>query len=379
MNMLFITHCHGHYGASKSLQSLLLKYDRHEITLVLPKSSHKKYSKDEIRSFYGPNVSEIKYFHLPFKYCYMGAPEGMSLKARNVLRNLLYIFDRRKIYSFIKEQGFEIVHLNAPVLYPLIRPDMPFIVHMRDVMLMDQSEAVEKVLQARGIIFIDPGTMEPFKGRKLRNGIILNNPFDMTMLERGYDESVILSGYGLSPDRIIFSCIGRIKDSKGVKFVVKSFLKNKNDKSVLLIFGEGDPGSGYERECREIASNDDRIRFMGEESDIAKVYRISDYIIRGDPWHLIGRTVFEGLYSGCDVILPGNSSDLDGNPDLKEFSDKVHLYSARNAESLANMIERLLSDKIKQRIFRSNVEEYVEKFDKFVENIISQQKEFTTN
>ena len=371
MKILFISHCHGHYGASKSLQSLLLKYDKHDITLALPGNSLKISTKEEIRAFYGPNVSEIVYFHLPFKYCYMGAPEGKSFIVRNFLRNLQYLFNREKIYSFIKEGDFDVIHLNAPVLYPLIRPDIPFIVHMRDVMLMEQSEAVEKILQARGIIFIDPGTMEPFKGLELRNGIILNNPFDMTMLERGYDEKVILSEYGLSPDNIIFSCIGRIKESKGVKFIVESFLKNKNDRSVLLIFGKGDSGSDYERECREIASKDRRIKFMGEERDIAKVYRISDYIIRGDPWHLIGRTVFEGLYSGCDVILPGDLSDLDRNPDLKEFEGKVHLYLPRNVEGLSTKINRL-TGKVKERVFISNVDEYVDKFDQFVKKVIAQ-------
>ncbi|MFZ2656377.1 MAG: glycosyltransferase [Victivallales bacterium] len=369
MKLLFITHCHGNYGASRSLQSLLLKYDRHEIVLALPKNSLKSSTKDEIRSFYGPNVSEIKYFHLPFKYCYMGAPEGMKFKTLNILRNIFSLFDRKKIYSFIKARGFDAIHLNAPVLYPLIRPDIPFIVHMRDVMMMEQSAAVKKVLQAKGIIFIDPGTMEPFKGLELRNSVILNNPFDMTALEKGYDENIILREYGIFQDRIIFSCIGRIKESKGVKFVVESFLKNTNDKSVLLIFGEGDQGSDYESGCREIASKDKRIRFMGEESDIAKVYRISDYTIRGDPWHLIGRTVFEGLYSGCDVIMPGDDTDLDKNQDLKEFSDKVHLYSARNVKELAEKISSL-SSKVKKRVFRSNTDEYVEKFDKFVQKAI---------
>ncbi len=369
MKLLFISHCHGHYGASKSLQSLLLKYDKHDITLALPINALKSNTVEEIRTFYGTNVSEIIYFHLPFKYCYMGAPERMNLVVRNFLRNLQYLLNREKIYSFIKDRGFDVIHLNAPVLYPLIRPDIPFIVHMRDVMLMDHFKAVGKVLQAKGIIFIDPGTMEPFKGRGLRNSVILNNPFDMTMLEKGYDEKVILSGYGFSPDNIIFSCIGRIKESKGVKFIIESFLKNRNDRSVLLIFGKGDPGSDYESECREIASKDPRIRFMGEERDIAKVYRISDYIIRGDPWHLIGRTVFEGLYSGCDVILPGSLSDLDRNPDLKKFEGKVHLYSSRNAEELATQINRL-TDKVKDRIFISNVDEYVNKFDEFIKKVL---------
>lgn len=369
MKILFITHCHGHYGASKSLQALLLKYDRHEIVLALPKNSLKSFTKEEIRAFYGSNVSEIVYFHLPFKYCYMGAPEGIFLKIRNFIRNLFSLIDRNRMYSFIKARGFDAIHLNAPVLYPLIRHDMPFIVHMRDVMLMEQAGAVRKILQAKGIIFIDPGTMEPFKGIDLRNGIVLNNPFDMTMLEKGYDEKAILEGYGLASDRIIFSCIGRIKESKGVKFIVESFLKNKNERSVLLVFGRGDPGSGYEKECREAASCDPRIRFMGEERDIGKVYRISDYIIRGDPWHLIGRTVFEGLYSGCDVIIPGAPSDLDGNPDLKEFAGKVHLYLARNQKSLSDAIGGL-TEKIRDRAFRSNVEEYVEKFDKFIINAI---------
>jgi len=369
LKILFITHCHGNYGASRSLQLLLRNLKGHSIHLVVPRGLRHRNDLDEIRRFYGDNVEGIREFYLPFEYCYMGCPDQFMQKAANKLHNLTYECASNGIKEYMASGKFEIIHLNAPVLYPLISPALPFIVHMRDVMLMDQASAVEKVLQAKGVIFIDKGTREPFKDLPLKNDIILNNPFDMSYLERGYDDVKILSEYGLAKENLIFSCIGRIKESKGVKFIVENFRKVKGDNKILLIFGIGDKGSNYESDCRKVAGNDPRIRFMGEEADIAKVFMISDYIIRGDPWHLIGRTVFEGLYAGCDVILPGSLSDVDQNPDLKGFSAKVHLYEARNAEDLAVKIGNL-TEKIKERTFRSNVEGYVEKFEQFIKKMI---------
>ena len=368
MNLLFITHCHGNYGASKSLQLLLRNLVGHQITLVIPKGLRSRNNLEEIKEFYGENVSEIKEFHLPFKYCYMGCPDLFIQKASNMVINLAYKSTSGRLAEYIAGNHFDLIHLNAPVLYPIINPKTPFIVHMRDVMLMEQGDAVGKVLQARGIIFIDPGTREPFKDSSIKNEIVLNNPFDMTMLG-DYDEGRILKEYGIGADSLIFSCIGRIKESKGVQFVIESFLKSRDSRKILLIFGKGDSGSDYEDSCKRMASKDARIRFMGEEKDISKVYRISDYIIRGDPWHLIGRTVFEGLYSGCDVILPGDDSDLDKNPDLNAFKDKLHLYPPRNADELALRIDRIYS-KMKNRIFRTNVKEYVEKFNQFIKKVV---------
>lgn len=369
MKLLFITHCHGNYGASKSLQLLLRNLVGHQITLIVPKGIRVKNNLEEIKEFYGKNVSEIKEFHLPFKYCYMGCPDLFIQKASNMAINLLYKITSKRLIKYIEENDFDLIHLNAPVLYPVINPDMPFIVHMRDVMLMEQEYAVKKVLQSRGIIFIDPGTREPFKDKAIKNEIVLNNPFDMTTLGN-YDESQILDEYGIGSDSLIFSCIGRIKESKGVEFVIESFLKSRDNRKILLIFGKGDSGSDYEERCKLMALNDARIRFIGEEKDIAKVYRISDYIIRGDPWHLIGRTVFEGLYSGCDVILPGDDSDLERNPDLNYFKDKLHLYSPRNVDALTLRIDSI-SSKVKNRGFRSNVNEYVNKFNQFIKKVIA--------
>ncbi|MFZ2656380.1 MAG: hypothetical protein WAX69_15725 [Victivallales bacterium] len=75
MKILFITHCHGNYGASKSLQLLLKNIKGHSITLIVPKQIQGRNNLKEIKEFYGDNVSEIKEFYLPFKYCYMGGPE----------------------------------------------------------------------------------------------------------------------------------------------------------------------------------------------------------------------------------------------------------------------------------------------------------------
>ena len=328
MKILFITHCHGNYGASKSLQLLIKNYRGHDISLIVPKSLKRYNNLDEIKKFYGSHIRQVEEYFLPFKYCYMGSPKERYLVFKNSIRNLIWSVNKKKLINKLRTDSYDIIHLNAPVLYPLITRDFPFVVHIRDVILENQKNAFERLQQAKGLIFIDEGTKNPFDGINLNNSMVLNNPFDMRA-QKVYNSKQIMDEYQLSPESIILSCIGRIKGSKGVKFIIQAFLKSVNRDLRLLIFGNGDHGSNYVNECRELAQDDKRVFFMGEEQDINKVYKISDYIVRGDPWHLIGRTVFEGLFADCDVIIPCNAQDINNNCDLVPFKNKVWAYTCQ--------------------------------------------------
>ena len=218
--------------------------------------------------------------------------------------------------------------------------------------------------KAHGVIFIDEATRKPFADLRLQNWIVLNNPIDMAPLQ---DYPVPdLAHLGIDVNKhTIFAIIGRFTRQKGVDFVINQFKRLSSPDVRLLIVGSGGTSEEYEKMCRNLAMHDSRIIFWGEEADILRVYRIADFIIRGEDRACIGRTIYEGLYAGCDVIIPAETLN---QADLFEYSTyrhKIHMYSPRNAEQFRNILENVSRTKQKQRVFRSNIEEYVDRFHKF--------------
>jgi len=370
MKILFITHCHGNYGASKSLQLLIRNYKDADIDLVVPKSIREKNDLKSLREFYGNGVNSIDKFFLPFEYCSLGCPEEKLLHLKNFLKNFLWKLSKRKLCKKFYLGKYDFIHLNSTVLNPIITSDLPFVVHVREVVAHPKKKTFQKLLQARGLIFISPATQDVFNNKQIKtNSIILNNPFDMTSLGKKYVVDEILSEYQLKQQQIVFSSIGRIEESKGIKCIIEAFRKTYNPNYILLLPGKGNPGSLYEHECHKLSKGDSRIHFPGEIEDINKIYLISDYIIRGDPYHMVGRTIFEGLFAGCDVIIPGILINITNNVNLLEFKEKIHLYPAQDSIALENILNGL-SYKITKKQYYSNLKEYINSFDGFVKKVL---------
>lgn len=363
MRILIVTHCHGNYGASRSLSLLTRHLQGHDITLVAAKSPLRNFHPAELSSFYGIPKERIEELYLPFEYCYMGRPEESLLKLKNYAKNALWIMHKKKLLELIS--AHDIVYLNSTVLYPLVNLcNKPVISHIREMVI--DKVAISKLEKSNGLIFIDKATSMPFKNITGKS-IILNNPFDMTGLS-GINPERIRDKYGIDGDATVFACVGRINKVKGIRQIIEAFMKSRIRKATLLIVGEGDNGSSYEHECKSIAEGDSRIRFPGEFKNPDEIYSISDCILRGEEKHLIGRTVFEALFAGCNVIMPGSESNLQDNPCLKEFSDKVKFYPPNDVNSLAQAISE--TERISgERNFRSNVEKYIETFNEFINRI----------
>ena len=69
------------------------------------------------------------------------------------------------------------------------------------------------------------------------------------------------------------------------------------------------------------------------------IYAISDFIIRGEECFGVGRTVYEGLYSGCNVIIQGERQiDLFKISGYDKFKKKIFFYEPRNPEILRKTV-----------------------------------------
>ena len=364
MNALFVTHDVGNYGASRSLQLLIRNYHYANIDLIVDKPIRMKNDLPGIRKMFGGHVRRVLEFYLPFDDCYKGKPEGFLYShAIRPLRTLLWKSNKGRIYAVISEGKYDFIYLNSLVLNPMIRAEYPFIIHIREIYDGSNENIIGNMKYVKGAIFIDNATREPLINIIGKDNIIMNNPIDMTTVDEYVDSSYRFK-YGDLDRNTIFSLIGVITESKGTHFIINVFTKLKNDNARLLIVGKGD--RKYIATCKKLAENDNRIIFWGEEPEIQKIYRLSDYIIRGEAYQCVGRTIYEGLYAGCQVIIPGTESRQDLIFEYERFKNKINFYTPRSIADLLKLLEILAGKKIHDRTYLANTEEYVRSFHEFV-------------
>jgi len=108
-----------------------------------------------------------------------------------------------------------------------------------------------------------------------------------------------------NPNRIIFGAVGSIIWTKGIHVLVKAFTRTQSDNICLQIFGREDLSPDYSREIREMATNDQRIDFMGSfppdqrEEIFEKIDVLVTPSIFPETFSLVAR---EALLSGKPVI-----------------------------------------------------------------------------
>ena len=363
MRILFITHDAGIYGAGRSLRMLIRNYPEVNLDLMVAKQLRRHNDLPGIRADFGSNVQRLDEFRLPFERCYKGCPKSI---ASYLTYTFLWSCVRSRFYRLLHERQYDAIHLNSIVLHPVITTGLPFILHVREIAAGNLTSLYANAQRAKGVIFIDQATRKPFEACALQASTILNNPVDMTPLNalRG---TVRIPGLDADPsEKIIFSVIGRIYEEKGVRFIIENFTKVPDERLLLLIVGSG-PARALAA-SRRAAGQDKRIVFWGEEPNIERVLAISDYIVRGEAYQCVGRTIYEGLYAGCDVVVPGNESDLANFFEVERFSRQIHFYPPRNGGAFQAVLRRLRARKIGARCGLSNIPAYVKEFDSFVRN-----------
>ncbi len=367
---LFLTHDISNYGASRSLQLLLNNYRDIHIDLIVRKNLFRKdVSIQDIRSRFGPHIAVIARHYLPFDHCYKYRPDNScKITLQRIINRIVWRATRSRVYDIIEKGNYDFIHLNSLVLHPVITPGYPFVIHMRDIYDQSSLHALINVKKAKGVIFIDETTREPFLNVSLSHSIVLNNPFDMTLLNE-YTKRHFNWPERDFTKRIIFSIIGGVTEKKGVDFIIRSFMKLRNDNARLLIVGRGE--KDYESLCRRIALQDKRIIFWGEERDILKIYSISDYILRGEEYQCIGRTIYEGLYASCQVIIPAEVVNRKPMFEFDTFKQAIHFYQPRNEHELSDLLKRLSLIKVRKLSFYSNVDVYVRQFHQFILGLIN--------
>lgn len=364
MRALFVTHAAGLYGASRSLQLLLRNYREVDFDVAVDRTLLSAFNVDDIaRQFHVP-AKKVFPFFLPFDLCTLGKDKPSFMRPA---RHVFWHFDSKRFYSFLRKNNYDFIHLNSLVLHSMITDEHPFIMHVRERFDGTSRTAGPNLCKAAGLVFIDDATYTPFCNLALPPHIIINNPFDMRppgndRARRGLE--------GVGGGRTVFAVIGRVTPEKGIDFIIRAFMEVKARNVVLLIVGRG--LAAFVDACRKLAAPDERIVFMDEEPEIEKVYAAADYVLRGEENACVGRTVYEALYSGCHVMVPGSRGDSGIFFEYDRFQPMVHFYAPRNVQNLTALFEGRAQIKIIDRQYSSNVEEYVARFHSFVTGVLDQ-------
>lgn len=376
MRILYITHSNDlTYGAAKSL-GYLLQNSQHEFDMVCSSYLQAGYGEGSIRAYAGNNLRRLFFARMPnrFDIVLSNKEKKMSDRFLNFLRNIKYdilsVQSVIRIKRIIREGHYDLIHINSITLYPLIDKRYCYIMHAREIYNgRERIRFNHSLNKASGILCISDAVKDSlcYKDSKC---FVLNNPFDMTRVSDVNTAKVMKAIFKeITEDPIIFSMVGLISPSKGTDFVIEAFMGVPNKNLRLLIVGSGTKENWDH--CTKAAEGDSRIIFTGEVSDMAEIYAITDYVVRADVVFGPGRTVYEGLYSGCGVIMQGTSEDIRGIAEGDQFADRILFYNAREQNAFRECLQLAARNKPIKILPRENIEEYMRQYYQYTQEIVN--------
>lgn len=355
IRILFINHTADMIGgASQSLKNLITNL-KEKADIIIPKDTSVR--NQDIKKFYGSNINKVYRCNLPYRQS-IRIFEGIVDWIEWYQNEEKYKKDKGEIFQIIKKNDYDAIHLNSYVLYPLIRSKYPMYIHVREI--CNANWLVKKYIQpyfrrSHGIIYIDHTTKEALG--VMNKCIVLNNPFDQRKtLEVNLQDA--RKKYHIQGETVFTYIAATTSLTKGLSFVASAFLKAKCKNARLMIVGP-EKISKYAK-----YSN---VTFTGNISQMEEIYAITDYVLRGDNVAAIGRTIYEGLYSGCNVIIPGNDKyGMDSMFECDKFRKNIFFYKLRDMNSLIQVMQERNGRKKEGVLGLSNVEQYVKQFKRFV-------------
>lgn len=367
MKIVFITNDISYYGASRSLKTLIEginKFnveDKIELHIIVPKRLKNDNDFKYLETWFGVPKDRIYEFSLPFYNNYKGNRKSFF----HYIFNLRWFLSSHKLYRFLEEQKFNYIHLNSLTLIDVANYDFNFVLHIREILkdVKDKLFLQKKLNEVNKLLFIDYATATAFDDFQLPENIILNNPFSMEHLKdiECSDELNELTKIG--EEKIVFALIGKIHEEKGTEFIINAFNEYSKNDVVLIIKGGGE--GNYINYVKSIAGP--KVIFLNESPNVENIYATADYILRGEGYPCIGRTTFEGLYSGTGVILPGVIEYYKKNVlEYNTFQNDLFTYQPRDIDSLKGVLFCTKKRIQKDRKLRSNIESYTNTFMNFI-------------
>lgn len=373
MKALFVIHCQDPiYGASRSVGNLIRNLDA-DVDIIFPfKIKKDGITAAQIDKYYGPRVKNVWFLPQPERLTALVGRVPIKKQLKSFVKEILYRLAKPEYEKIYKRGRYDFIHLNSATLFPMLTDRWPMFLHVRETFRSQLSfwnrGAAQKMNQAKGIIFIDPNSRKAAPDTSAPS-LVLINPFDQRAVG-AVDLKQAQRRFGLTNGETVYGIIGNVTRDKGVDKAIQAFQKAILPDSVFLVVGSMESKATDQRFVTWIkaaADMDPRIRLIGEVEDIEAVYRVLDYVVRCDPAVGLGRTVYEALYSGCGVILQNDGSLQRTLPNTTtEMEGKVFFYEIGSTDSLIDAFRRTRGERVKNRVYYSNVDRYVKQFQAFI-------------
>lgn len=159
--------------------------------------------------------------------------------------------------------------------------------------------------------------------------------------------------------RYVVSMIGIFSEAKGShRFLELCLLMSNNPEWHFVAVGRK-----YDKtkdDMRRYANSHANLTLIDEIEDIDKIYAISDFVVRCEDYLPLGRTVWEGLYAGCKIVIPTRPNDnLD---ELDTYLGKgVWSYPAGDVKALASTLLNIKHLPNRTSIPNNNISEHIKR------------------
>ena len=152
------------------------------------------------------------------------------------------------------------------------------------------------------------------------------------------------SQYARPEEKIIFHA-SNFRPLKRIGDILKSFaLASKKIPSKLLLAGDGPERPAMESLAKKL-SIQSKVVFLGQQSDLPKLYSISDLSMLVSELESFGMTLIESMACSTPVI----ATRTGGMPEVLQDGVQGRLVEVGNTGAMADAIEEILSDDNKRQ------------------------------
>jgi hypothetical protein len=297
----------------------------------------------------------IHRFFCPITYNYEVKISVFRRLVLSIGSRLLFWLTSPWVFAKIIKISPDIIHLNSLVLsdvlfllrfYKFFRK-VAIVSHVREMLDTGISPAQKSFISTCDyFIFIDKAVQQRFEqvtGITGRSSIV-QNPFKGSAEPASFPQEM---RHVETADKTVFAIAGRVEHGKGVLEICNAFTRNASKNAVLLIVGGGPKNFIEQLKSVESASNG-AVVYVGEIPDLQSTgfFAKIDYLVRGEAFFCTGRTVYESLYSGSGVIVPGLPSDVAQDEVLSEFKERVFCYPPGDFPKFMNVVNALSGVKV---------------------------------
>lgn len=191
---------------------------------------------------------------------------------------------------------------------------------------------------------------------------VIHHGIDTGRFHPSGDKPAARQKLGLSADKAIVGCFGRVRHQKGTDLFVDAMIRLLPDNPdwIAVIAGRATAAhSAFEAGLKqrvEQAGLGQRILFVGEQTNIPDWYRTLDLFVAPQRWEGFGLTPLEAMASGVPVvatdvgafselILPGETGRVVASDSLDALIDGIAPYlaapallEAQGAKALAHVL-----------------------------------------